>query len=627
MPSSPARNPRGRALTRALPALACGVFALVVIARWPLLSRPFSSEGEAREAHVVADVVREGNWIAPYPNGDWIPTKGPLLYWWAGAAASVFGLREIVLRLSVAALNLGTIFATAWLGRCLGSARAGWLAGAMLATCFFFSGYAFYLRVDPALVLCTTSALAAFAWGLADPARRRVAFVASHLALAGALFAKGLPALLPTLPPIFGVLAWRRDTAGLRTWGFSALLLGTIAAAAVSAWVSAGVCALALALAVSPWLRTPRPGAEALLDLVPGLLLFGALGGWLLLADARYPVPYLTRVVDDSLSRVGKTAFKGDTFLLPPWYYLPRFPGDFLPWSIFLPAALVSAFRGVRRERTDSRLLALLCLVGGFALFSVIAYKRKVYLLPLYPAAAVLVALLFAPSDEQKTSAASAGRRQWLGASLAVVGALGVAAAATSVLDLVLRGIHEGGLFAFARDGVVMSALRPHWLFVDVALLALGSLWVSAVTLWRRHAHVLAAAAIVLGQAILLAAPTTLIEFAYASRKQTPDVFAARVRSAAPPEAELRFAPGIRDEGLLFYLDRRVPATREDQLQQVLAAAPANGLFLIAHRASALPKSARVQLTVIARGMGSNGRLVLVRASPAAAESVPGSAP
>ena len=605
------------ALTSALAAAACALFALVVIARWPLLARPFSSEGEAREAHVIADVVREGHWIAPYPNGDWIPTKGPLLYWWAGATASVFGLSERVLRLSVAALNLGTIFATAWLGQALGSARAGWLAGAMLATCFLFSGYAFYLRVDPGLVLCTTLSLACFAWGLARPPRRRVAFLASHIALAGALFAKGLPALLPTLLPILAVLAWQRDTAGLRTWGFSALLLGAVAAAKVGASASAAIGVIAAAVALGPFLRAPRPGAEALLDLVPGVVLVGSLAGWLALADARYPVPYLARVVDDSLNRVGQTAMRGDPFLKPPWFYLPRFPGDFFPWSIFLPAAVVAAARAVRRDRKDLRLLALICAVGGFVVFSAIAYKRKVYLLPLYPAAAVLVALVFARPGARDSTPPPRAERRWLDASLWVVVALGIAAACAAALDLVTHVFREGGLLGAAGGGKVASALRPHGVLVDVALLATGVLWASALRGSRRRGDGAAALAIAAGMAILLAGPVTLLEFANARRTQTPDVFAASVRAAVPPGAELRFAPNIRDEGVLFYLARRIPATSEAELARVLESAPPSGLYLIAHRADELPASERVRVTAITRGVGSNGHLVLVRATPA----------
>ncbi len=600
--------------------MTCALFALVLVARWPLLGRPFSSEGEAREAHCIADVVRESHWIAPYPNGDWIPTKGPFLYWWAGAAASVFGLSERVLRLSIAALNLGTILATAWFGYVLGSARAGWLAGAMLATCFLFSGYAFYLRVDPALVLCTTLSLASFAWGLARPQRRRVAFLLSHVALAGALFAKGLPALLPTLLPIVGVLAWRRDSAGLRTWGFSVLLLGAIAAAKVSASASAAVVAAAAAVAVWSWLRSPRPRASALLDLLPGVVLFAMLAGWLALADARYPVPYLSRAIDDSLNRVGQT-MHGDPFLKPPWFYLPRFPGDFFPWSLFLPAGVVAAARAVRRDRRDVRLLPLLCALGGFVVFSAIAYKRKVYLLPLYPPAALLVALVFARSEVSQGNAEPAVQRRWLDASLAVIVAIGVAAGSAALLDLGARALHDGGLLANTRDGEVMQALRPHGVFVDLAILAFGALWACALRLSRRRGAIVAALAIAIGMAIVLAGPATLIEFANANREQTPDVFAESVRGAVPPGADLRFAPGIRDEGLLFYLARRVPATRDDELQRVLEAAPPAGLYLIARRVSALGEREDVQITTIARGVGSNGPLVLLRAAPARRES------
>ncbi|HKC50064.1 MAG TPA: hypothetical protein VKF60_04670 [Myxococcota bacterium] len=577
----------------------------MLIARWPLLSRPFSSEGEAREAHVIADVVREGHWIAPYPNGDWIPTKGPLLYWWAGAAASVFGLTERVLRLSVAALNFGTILATAWFGQLLGAPRAGWLAGAMLATCFLFSGYTFYLRVDPGLVLCTTLTLASFAWGVARPERRRIADLASHVALAGALFAKGIPAVLPTLLPIAAVLAWQRDTARLRTWGFSALLLGAIAAVKLGSSASAAVLVLAAVVALWPWVRAPRPGAEPLLDLIPGLVLAGALSGWVALADARYPVPYLARAVDDSLNRVGQT-MHGDPFLKPPWFYLPRFPGDFFPWSIFLPAAVIAAVQSVRRNPRDLRLLALVCLLGGFVVFSAIAYKRKVYLLPLYPAAAVLVGLLFATPEER-------AQQRGLDASLAVVVALGVAAASAAALDLATRAVHEGGLLPAARDSSSVEALRAHWVLVDLALLAAGLLWASALRVSRRRGSTLASLAIAAGMALLLAGPTTLIEFANASRAQTPDMFALDVRSALPPAAELRFAPRIRDEGLLFYLGRRVPATPDDELARVLEAAPPSGLYLIARNARVVPESAHLHVTTLARGVGSNGPLVLLR--------------
>jgi 4-amino-4-deoxy-L-arabinose transferase-like glycosyltransferase len=305
---------------------------------------------------------------------------------------------------------------------------------------------------------------------------------------------------------------------------------------------------------------------------------------------------------------------QGDPFLKPPWFYLARFPGDFFPWSLFLPAAVVAAVRAVRRNSSDLCLLPLLCALGGFVVFSAIAYKRKVYLLPLYPAAAVLVGLLFA-SDSEPEGGSPLKMQRWLEASLWVVVVLGVATAFASLLDLAARVPRDGGgLFALARDSRLVAALRAHRLLVDLPLLGAGALWASSLSVSRHRGGSLGALTIAAGMALVLAGPATLIELANAAHVQTPDIFAAAVREAVPAGAELRFAPRVRDEGLLFYLGRRVPATPEDELEHVLEAAPASGLFFIAHRASELPHLGDVDLTVVARGVGSNGSLVLVRA-------------
>jgi len=593
--------------TASLAALACGLFVLVVAVRWPMLFRPFSSEGEAREAHVVADVVREGHWVAPYPNGDWIPTKGPFLYWWAGTAASVFGLSEGVLRLSVAALNLGTLGATVLLGAALGSARAGCMAAVLLATCFLFSGYAFTLRVDPALTLCTTLCLAAFAWALARPEHRRAGFLASHLALACALLTKGLPALLPTLLPILLTLAWQRDRAGLRVWGFTTWVLGAVAAVRLGAAAAVAVAVAASVFGLWPWLRGPRERSGALQDLLPGLVLVGLLGGWLAAADARYPVPYLSRAVDDSMNRVGQT-MQGDTFLRPWWFYLRTFPGDFFPWTIFLPAAIRGAVRDVRRNRRDPKLVALICLVSGFVVFSAIAYKRKVYLLPLFPAAAVLVSNLFAANDEGESN----GR----GGALLFAGALGTAAASAAAIDLAARAFRDGGVLSVVFGRAEFAALQTNGFGVDLALMIAGLLWAAAPWLAERGSE-RGARAIAVGMGFVLAVPATVVALATTELVPTPDHFAESVRATVPHGAELRFAPGVRDDALLYYIARRVPATRANDLDELVASASEEGVYLIARRARAVQSSDRIRVATLVRGVGSNGPLVLLHATRA----------
>ena len=42
---------------------------------------PFFDKQEAREALVVWEINRTGNWILPLRNGDEIPAKPPLFHW------------------------------------------------------------------------------------------------------------------------------------------------------------------------------------------------------------------------------------------------------------------------------------------------------------------------------------------------------------------------------------------------------------------------------------------------------------------------------------------------------------------------------------------------------------------
>ena len=75
---------------------------------------------------------------------------------------------------------------------------------------------------------------------------------------------------------------------------------------------------------------------------------------------------------------------------LPWYYYLTVIPPEFLPWSFFLPTAVVAA-RGVGgRERSGLRLWACWAVVT-VVFFSLSPAKRDVYVLTMYAAMALLV--------------------------------------------------------------------------------------------------------------------------------------------------------------------------------------------------------------------------------------------
>jgi 4-amino-4-deoxy-L-arabinose transferase-like glycosyltransferase len=72
-----------------------------------------------------------------------------------------------------------------------------------------------------------------------------------------------------------------------------------------------------------------------------------------------------------------------------PWhYYLWRFPLDFLPWTLLLPAAVWRSRKAV--ERAERSFLWIWFAVV-FLFYSASTGKRGVYILPLHPPAAILV--------------------------------------------------------------------------------------------------------------------------------------------------------------------------------------------------------------------------------------------
>jgi 4-amino-4-deoxy-L-arabinose transferase-like glycosyltransferase len=98
----------------------------------------------------------------------------------------------------------------------------------------------------------------------------------------------------------------------------------------------------------------------------------------------------------------------------PPWYYLEVFPAEFFPWSLLLPAAVAAGWKRWIRKAGDPEapllgessraldglveprarqgfLFALCWAVVTLVFFSISPAKRSVYILTMYPAAALLV--------------------------------------------------------------------------------------------------------------------------------------------------------------------------------------------------------------------------------------------
>jgi 4-amino-4-deoxy-L-arabinose transferase-like glycosyltransferase len=78
------------------------------------------------------------------------------------------------------------------------------------------------------------------------------------------------------------------------------------------------------------------------------------------------------------------------------FYYVPTLLLDFFPWSLVLIPTGIYAYRAGREEHQREMLFLGVWIVFIFVFFSLAQNKHEYYLLPLYPAAAVLIGRFFA---------------------------------------------------------------------------------------------------------------------------------------------------------------------------------------------------------------------------------------
>jgi len=325
-------------------ALLGAILALALI--WPVRSPPISMHGEAREGLVIQDIVQRDAWVLPRRNGE-LPSKPPLYHWIAAAAASVAGgVSDAIVRLPSALAAVVVAFATFLFAVEARGRLAAWLATGALLGMHRFWYSATEARVDMVFTACVSGALAAFFRWYRHGGQ--VARALCYLAAVGAVLTKGpAGAVLPALVIVAFVARERwRGAAG-------------------------------------------RPSLAALwstpLALVSALIVVAWYGLAYLDGGHDFLTLHLVRENADRFLGQGVFGMHGGRSRLSMVLALAT---DLLPWNLVL---LWAAYRWVRGEREDDagRFLHTWWLV--IVIFFTIAYgKRAVYLLPLYPAIALL---------------------------------------------------------------------------------------------------------------------------------------------------------------------------------------------------------------------------------------------
>jgi 4-amino-4-deoxy-L-arabinose transferase-like glycosyltransferase len=299
---------------------------------------PFYTRGEPREALVVREMVRGGPWLVPQrPDGE-LTRKPPLYYWTAAPVLRVLAdTPELAMRLPSAVFATAAVLGTWATARAVVGPPAALPAALVLATTFEWMRAATSARVDMALAAAMTVVLAAWALALARGGAGWLSLAALGAGLG--MLAKGPVALaLPALAAL-ALAAAKRSRAELRV--LRPLVVLGVAAVLGGLWYVAAFV---------------QEGG-AFFDVV-------VRENWLRFLDAES----------------GDTGHSHSVL-----YLLPIGLVGLLPWTPLLPLALAS----VRRSRSLE--LAAAWVATVFVFFSLASAKRSVYLLPLFPALALLV--------------------------------------------------------------------------------------------------------------------------------------------------------------------------------------------------------------------------------------------
>jgi 4-amino-4-deoxy-L-arabinose transferase-like glycosyltransferase len=165
--------------------------------------------------------------------------------------------------------------------------------------------------------------------------------------------------------------------------------------------------------------------------LFPGMLLFlGIVLCWYLPAIWKGGREYLDQTLFlHSLARYSKGWAKGQ----PIYYYLYDFPTGFFPWIVFLPSAFVYAYSMKPIEKRREFFFLTIWFAVIFIFFSLSKGKRGIYLLPLFPAASLLVGKLL---QDFISSQMDHFRERWIFLPLYVL--LGVMLVAGAVLPWIV---------------------------------------------------------------------------------------------------------------------------------------------------------------------------------------------
>jgi 4-amino-4-deoxy-L-arabinose transferase-like glycosyltransferase len=307
---------------------------------------------EAFYVQAAREMYLRNDWVTPSVNGVYFFDKPPLALWLCVISFKLFGVSEWSARLPVALAACALVFATCRFGTAVFGKTQGLLAAAILALSPMFLGTARQMTMDIHQTLWITLALFSFYSAYVSQSRLRAAlYPACWLCTGMGVMAKSVPGLLPLLAAFVFLLVEHRHC---------------MLQAARRVWQTQPITGLAILTAVvAPWHWAA----------------YRANG------DIFYQEYWVLHHLQ--LASGGDFSHKQ-----PFWYYVPMLLVGMFPFSLWIPSALRTAAKPDVVEPDQRRALKFLLIwaVCIFLFFTGMKSKLISYLLPMYPAAALLTA-------------------------------------------------------------------------------------------------------------------------------------------------------------------------------------------------------------------------------------------
>lgn len=508
----------------------------VVLFFFRLGAYPLFDLDEPRYAEAAREMIERRDWITPYFNYEVRFDKPVLFYWLIILAYKCFGMSEFSARFFSAVSSIATIAMVYAFGRRWISERFGLLAGAILATSAMFVGIGRMSITDMTLSMLMTGTTLSL-------------FMAAHANirwwLAAGVFA-GLAVL--TKGPVGIVVPGA-------IFVIYTLLIGKLKPCLLNRW-------LPLSLLVCLIIALP----------------------WYVLAYQANGPDFLNALLFHNVTRFSDTV---SGHKQPIYFYALVLPLGFLPWTFYLPAGLrrfmLMLRQGHKQQIEDNNefylllLYTIIWIVFIFLFFTVSNTKLLTYILPLFPALALLTAAGWEGASERS--------RQWFFIPSVLLAVAAVVAGG-------LFNLQMGKLLPREAAGVQAGGET----LIAAILLALG-LVLTAWLLYKKRFQ----------QAFLTQIASLCLTFVIAAVSIIPNVSQA---AQGLMLSYLQKAGGqplmiyeMQRPSLTFYGKRRVPRYVEEQKTSIVAELNKNGrTFVITKNnyltqfVGLLPLSMRVEI-------------------------------